>query len=182
MSSAQRFFGRQLRSVLPTIKKFLSPFNTEETKTKLRKAKQRQKKHYCYMVICRFMQNESQRHNDKGRAKTSLKKYLPLTLLQGFEKVIQGLCVRGSWRPNRNCNILTPHSYGRQCCVFLVLQMLNRRPRGPLCWVMAFFTASYQHFLWTPIQQGPKPFRPGVAFPITSVSNWNSNCLDFCLD
>ena len=23
-----------------------------------------------------------------------------------FEKVTQGLCVRGSWRPNRNCNIL----------------------------------------------------------------------------
>ena len=35
----------------------------------------------CYMVICRFMQKESQRHNDKGRAKTSLEKYVPLTLL-----------------------------------------------------------------------------------------------------
>ena len=43
-----------------------------------------------------------------------------------------------------------PHSYGRQRCVFLVLQMLNRRPWGPLCWVLAFFTASYQHLLWTP--------------------------------
>ena len=60
------------------------------------------------MVICRFMQNESQWHKDKGKAKTSLKKYLPLSLLQGFEKVIQGLHVRGSWRLNRNCNILTP--------------------------------------------------------------------------
>ena len=54
--------------------------------------------------------------------------------------------------------------------------MLNRRPRGPLCWVMAFFTASYQHLLWTPIHQGTKPLRPGVAFPSTSFSNWNSNC------
>ena len=55
--------------------------------------------------------------------------------------------------------IFWPHSYGRQRCVFLVLLMLNRRPRGPLCWVMAFFTASYQHFLWTPIQSGaPSPF------------------------
>ena len=70
------------------------------------------------------------------------------------KRVTQGLRVRGSWRPNRNCNILTPHSYGRQRCVFLVLLMLNRRPRGPLCWVMAFFTASYQHLLWTPIQSG----------------------------
>ena len=52
-----------------------------------------------------------------------------------------------------------PHSYGRQRCVFLVLQMLNRRPRGPLCWVMAFFTASYHHLLLTPTHQGPNgPF------------------------
>ena len=37
--------------------------------------------------------------------------------------------------------------------------MLNRRPWGPLCWVMAFFTASYQQLLWTPTQSGaPSPF------------------------
>ena len=35
-------------------------------------------------------------------------KYLPLTLFVTFERVTQGLRVRGSWRPNRNCNILTP--------------------------------------------------------------------------
>ena len=39
---------------------------------------------------------------------------------------------------------------------------------GPLCWVLAFFTASYQQLLWTPIHQGPKPLRPGEAFPTTS--------------
>ena len=44
--------------------------------------------------------------------------------------------------------IFWPHSYGHQRCVFLVLLMLNRRPWGPLCWVMAFFTASYQQLLW----------------------------------
>ena len=37
--------------------------------------------------------------------------------------------------------------------------MLNRRLWGPLCWVMAFFTASYRHLLWTPTHQGPNgPF------------------------
>ena len=52
---------------------------------------------------------DTYRRNDKdARRKTSLTKYLPLTLLQGFEKVIQGLRVRGSWRPNRNCNTSTP--------------------------------------------------------------------------
>ena len=51
------------------------------------------------------------------------------------------------------------HSYGRQCCVFLALLMLNRRPWGPLCWVLAFFTASYQQLLWSPnsigVPKGP---------------------------
>ena len=30
------------------------------------------------------------------RRKTSLEKYIPLTLLQGFERVVQGLRVRGT--------------------------------------------------------------------------------------
>ena len=52
-----------------------------------------------------------------------------------------------------------PHPYGRQRCVFHVLLMLNRRPWVPLCWVMAFFAASYQQLLWTPTQSGaPSPF------------------------
>ena len=35
-----------------------------------------------------------------------------------------------------NCNIWTPHSYGHQRCVFLVLLMLNRRPGGSaFCWL-----------------------------------------------
>ena len=45
-SPAQRFFGRQMRSIMSTMKKFLSPFNAEKMKTKIRKAKQQQKKHF----------------------------------------------------------------------------------------------------------------------------------------
>ena len=66
-----------------------------------------------------------------------------------------------------------PHSYGRQHCVFLVLPMLNRRPWGPLCWVLAFFTASYQHRLWTPTHQGfPRAPSAGCGVPshISSIT------------
>ena len=59
---------------------------------------------------------------------------LPLTLLQGFERVVQGFHVRGSWRPNINCNILTPLLWPSHC-VFLVLLMLNQRPRAH-CWML----------------------------------------------
>ena len=59
----------------------------------------------------------SQRHNIKDRrmnkrhmiktqegrrTNTSLEKYSPLKLLQGFERVVQGLHVRGCWRLNIN--------------------------------------------------------------------------------
>ena len=39
----------------------------------------------------------------KTSGHSSLEKYIPLTLLKG-------LCVKGSWRPNKNCNILNPLS------------------------------------------------------------------------
>ena len=50
--------------------------------------------------------------------------------------------------------------------------MLNRRPRGPLCWMMAFFTASYQQLPWTPTHQSPKAPSAWCGFPyhISSIT------------
>ena len=72
----------------------------------------------------------SQRHNIKDRRrnegrmirrrkKTSLEKYLPLTLLQGFERVVEGLRVRGYRRSNLNF-IFWPHCYDRHVVPFLI--------------------------------------------------------------
>ena len=51
-------------------------------------------------------------HNDTinrhRHRKTSLTKYLPLTLLQGFEKGYSRFACETDWRPNINCNNLTP--------------------------------------------------------------------------
>ena len=93
----------------------------------------------------------SYRRNDKDRhRRTSLTKYLPLTLLQGFEKGYSRFACQRELETEQKLQYFDPHSYGRRRCVFLVLQMLNQRPWGPLCWVMAFFTASYQQPLWSP--------------------------------
>ena len=54
------------------------------------------------------MQKESQRHNDKGRAKTSLEKHVPLTFLLGFEKGYSGLCCERELETEQICNLLTP--------------------------------------------------------------------------
>ena len=58
-----------------------------------------------------------------------------------------------------NWNILTPHSYDRYVVSFLFSRAAQPEAEGPLCWMLAFFTASYQHLLWTPnsigIPEGP---------------------------
>ena len=42
-----------------------------------------------------------------------------------------------------------------------------------ICWVITFFTASYQHLLWTPIQSGtPSPF--GLVWPSLPHLVYNS--------
>ena len=57
--------------------------------------------------------------------KTTRQWNIPLTL---FERSV---CER-ELETEQNCNILTPHSYGHQSYVFLVLMMLNRRSRAQL--------------------------------------------------
>ena len=101
------------------------------------------------------MQKESQRHNDKGRAKTPLDIYVPLLYFKGLKRVTQCLRVRGSWRPNITAIYWPPFLWPSALCLSRSPGLLNRRPRGPaLCWMMAFFTASYQQLLWTPTHWG----------------------------
>ena len=67
--------------------------------------------------------------------------------------------MRGSWRRNRNCNVLTPLLWPSTLCLSHSPGLLNRRPRGSLYWMMTFFTVSYQQLLWSPnsigVPEGP---------------------------
>ena len=70
--------------------------------------------------------------------------------------------MRGSWRSN--CNILTPNLWPSALCLSRSLDAQPEAQR-PLCWVMAFFTASYQHLLRTSTHQGPKAPSAWCGFP-----------------
>ena len=94
----------------------------------------------------------SQRYNNKDRRtqkdagikdaeqlrcrKTSLTIFLPLALLQGFERVVQGLHVRGFWRSKHKLHILTPLLWPSRC-VFLVLLDAQPKVLGSTagCWL-----------------------------------------------
>ena len=81
-----------------------------------------------------------------------------------------GFTVRGSWRPNIT-EIFWPQTYGRHVVSFLFSRAAQSEASGPLCWMLAFFTASYQHLLRTPNSIGV-----GCSFPyhISSQTVWNS--------
>ena len=89
-----------------------------------------------YAHICRFTStythNNKDGRNDKDRrtqkdAGRLLYKYLPLTLLQGFEKGYSRFVCERELETEHNWNILTPNLWPSRC-VFLVLLMLNRSP------------------------------------------------------
>ena len=77
----------------------------------------------CYIVICWFMLKYTcicWIHTDamnNRRRKTSLLNTCLSLYCKGSKRVTQGLCVRGSWRPNRNCNILTPNLWPSTLCL-----------------------------------------------------------------
>ena len=63
--------------------------------------------------------------------------------------------MRGSWRPNIAINVVS----------FSFSRVAQPEALGPLCWVMASFTASYQQLLWSSIQWGlPRAPLAGCGF------------------
>ena len=66
--------------------------------------------HWCYMLVCIYtciyMQNNSQRHNDKGRAKTSLKIYTTHFIVRVRKGYSRFYCER-ELETEQNSNILT---------------------------------------------------------------------------
>ena len=83
-------------------------------------------------IIVILSSTASQRNNNKGRAKTSLSKYIYLSLYCKVRKGCVGFHCERELETERKLQYFDPHSYGRQRCVFLVLLMLNQRPRDPL--------------------------------------------------
>ena len=105
------------------------------------------------------------RRNDKNAGRLLYRYMWSLPLLQGFEKVCVGFYCERELEIEHNCNILTPTFMAVNVVSFSFF-WCSTGALGSLCWVLAFFTASYQHLLWTPIHQGfPRAPSAGCGFP-----------------
>ena len=110
----------------------------------------------------------TQHHNDTINKQTQEDFFISICtshfICEGSKRVTQGFMVRGSWRSNRNCHILTPLLWPSALC-------LSRSPDaqpealGPtlLCdgFLYCILSASSRdpNSIW-----GPEPLRSGVAF------------------
>ena len=99
----------------------------------------------------------NRRNDNDRRRKTSLTKYLPLTLLQGFEKGYSRFVCERELETEHNWNILTPNLWPSRC-VFLVLLMLNRSPgvHSAGCWLSLLYLISI--FSGPQFIRAPSPF------------------------
>ena len=121
---------------------------------------------------------QRQTHSMTRTQEDFLEKYLPLTLLQGFEKGYSRFACERELETEHNWNILTPNLWPSTLCLSRS-QMLKPEVQRPLCWVMAFFTASYQYILRISTHQGPKApsARCGFPYHISSPTGCNSTAL-----
>ena len=155
------------------------------------------------------MQKESQWHNDKGQAKSSLEKICTSHFIVRVRKGYSRFYGERELKTEQNCNILTPTLMAINIVSFSFSWCSTRGPGAQLsaeCWLslphlisngspkllgaprapsarVAFPTTSYQQLLWIPTHQGLQgPFRPGVAFPTTSrLSLRLTSCLDWVI-
>ena len=125
----------------------------------------------CYIVIYSIITT---------RRKTSLPIYVPLTLFVRVERVVWGFTVRGSWRPNRNFNILTSTLMAGNVVSFSFSRAAQPEAQRPTLLSDGFLYCILSASSLDPNSiGGPKPLWPGVAFLTTSclllrsISNCN---------
>ena len=128
----------------------------------------------CCIVICWFMQKYTYIywiHTD-AMIKTQedfSTKYMYLSLYCKISKrVTQGLRVRGTWRPNRKCNILTPTLMAVNVVSFSFSRCSTGGPEAHSAgwWLSLLHLIS--NFPGPQLIRAPRPLRPDVAFLTTS--------------
>ena len=98
-----------------------------------------------YTYTCSYRIHTDAMNKDEGRL---LKKNMYLSVYcKGSKRVTQGFTVRGSWGPNRDCNILTPLLWPSAWCLS---RSPDAQPEGWGPTLLAFSSTSYHQLVWSP--------------------------------
>ena len=127
---------------------------------------------YCYSTLI-MLYSHMQYHNDtiiKTHAGRLLHKYSWTShfICKGSKRVTQGLRVRGTWRPNRNFNILTPLLWPSALCLSCSPEAQPEAQRPTRLGDGFLYCILSTTSLGPNSIGGPEPLRPGVDFLTTS--------------
>ena len=129
---------------------------------------------FCCILIYMFMQVtyiyilDAYRRNEQQTQENFLKKIFTFHFIARVQKGCVGFYCERDLETDQKLQYFDPTVMAASVVSFSFFRTAQPEAQDPLCWVRAFFIASYQHLLWTPTHQGPKPLRPGVAFLTTS--------------
>ena len=131
---------------------------------------------------------DTYRRNEQQTQEDFFKQNIYLSLYcKGSKRVTQCLRVRGSWRPNIT-EIFWPQTYGRQRCVFLVLQGCSTGGPGPTLLDVIFLYCILSASSLDSNLSGPQAPSAWCGFPyhissptVCNSTGWNSTQLSaFC--
>ena len=93
---------------------------------------------------------------------------------KGSKRIVWGFTVRGSWRWSITAIFWPPQTYGRQRCVFLVLQGYSTGGPGPTLLGDGFLYCILSASSLDPNSSGPQAPSAwyGFTYHISSPSNW----------
>ena len=147
----------------------------------------------CYIVICWFMQKYTYIcwiHTDamnNRRIKISLQKYLPLTLLQGFEKGYSRFACERELETEQKLQYFDPKLMAVNVVSLSFSWCSTGGPGSTLLGDGFFYCILSATSLVPKLHRGSRgPPRPGVTFPTTSrlppTGTRTQLALDFCHD
>ena len=113
-----------------------------------------------------------QHHNDTINKQTQEDFFNKICLslyCKGSKRLLKVWVWEGAGDRTKTVIFWPPNLWPSTLCLSRSPGLLNRRPRGSLCWMMVFFTASYQHLLWNLNNQC------GFPYHTSSPTVWNSN-------
>ena len=84
--------------------------------------------------------------------------FVPLTLLQGFQKGYSGFACEKELEIEHNCNILTPLLWSSTLCLSRSPGLLNRKPRAHFAWWWLPLLHLISIFSGPQLIRSPSPF------------------------
>ena len=138
------------RKIVPLSPYVEEPLNSKVIKKKVSYLNTEVVTCFCYIILCVSCRIHTDTMNNRRRKTFFLLKYIALTLFVSVRKGYSRFACERELETEQKLQYFDPIVMAVNVVPFFFFFLYAQ----PLCWVLAFFAASYQDLPWTPIQSG----------------------------